>query len=172
VETLVAISIFSISILGILSVLAAGITNTTYAKARMIGGYLAQEGIEYVRNVRDNYALYPANGSWSTFTTLATSTLVGCTDSTTHSCGFNFTSPTNTTSFFQCSSDSINCKLYLSNGIYSDSSASGTYSGFTRKVWMTLINSNNEAIIYSEVDWKQGNANNSVILSENLFNWE
>ena len=35
VETLVAISIFSMSILGILSVLANGITNTTYAKDKI-----------------------------------------------------------------------------------------------------------------------------------------
>jgi hypothetical protein len=37
---------------------------------------------------------------------------------------------------------------------------------------VNIINSNNEAIIYSEVDWKQGVTNTSVILSENLFNWE
>ena len=51
VETLVAISIFTISILGMLSVLASSIANTTYAKQKMVATYLAQEGIEYIRNI-------------------------------------------------------------------------------------------------------------------------
>jgi prepilin-type N-terminal cleavage/methylation domain-containing protein len=168
VETLVAIAIFSISILGILSVLASGITNTTYAKDKMIGGYLAQEGIEYMRNLRDNEALFPANGGWSAFISTMTTSPTICT-SAASPCGFNSTSMP--ISFFTCANDSLGCKLYLNNGVYNDT-AGGTYSGFTRKVWVNIINSNNEAIIYSEVDWKQGVTNTSVILSENLFNWE
>ena len=53
VETLVAISIFTVSLLGIMSVLASGVSNTGYAKGKMAAAYLAQEGIEYVRNLRD-----------------------------------------------------------------------------------------------------------------------
>ena len=70
VETLVSISIFSISILGLLSVLASGISNTSYAKQKMVATYLAQEGIEYVRNVRDTSVLYDSSGAqhgWDTF---------------------------------------------------------------------------------------------------------
>ena len=54
IETLVAISIFTMSILGLLSVLASGISNTNYAKQKVAATYLAQEGIEYVRNLRDS----------------------------------------------------------------------------------------------------------------------
>lgn len=71
VETLVAISIFTMSILGLMSVLASGISNTNYAKQKMAATYLAQEGIEYVRNMRDNYVLYNTDGSqigWFDFT--------------------------------------------------------------------------------------------------------
>jgi Tfp pilus assembly protein PilV len=169
VETLVAISIFSVSILGILSVLASSITNTTYAKDKIIGGYLAQEGIEYMRNIRDNDVLYSANGSsWIAFTT--TSSLASCTSG--NKCGFSATNPTQTTSFFKCTNDSIGCKLYLYNGVYNDSSANGTNSGFTRKVWMTVIPGGNEVQIFSEVDWNQGSGSTNVIFSENLFNWE
>jgi prepilin-type N-terminal cleavage/methylation domain-containing protein len=70
VETLVSISIFSMAILGLLSVLASSITNTTYAKQKMAADYLAQEGIEYMRNVRDTLVLYdPVNAQhgWDTF---------------------------------------------------------------------------------------------------------
>ena len=180
VETLVAISIFTISILGIMSVLASSITSVTYAKDKSIAGYLAQEGIEYMRNIRDNDVLYPANNSsWSDFTNTATaSSLASCNSS--NKCGFNSsTTPTNSITFFKCSADptelppATGCVLYLnnSNGIYNDNAISGSSSGFTREVWMTYINAN-EVQIFSEVDWNQGTIPESVIFSENLFNWE
>lgn len=70
IETLVAISIFTMSILGLMSVLSSGIASTNYAKQKIIASYLAQEGIEYVRNMRDNLVLFdpisPQNG-WNAF---------------------------------------------------------------------------------------------------------
>lgn len=67
VETLVAISIFTMSILALFSVLAQGISNTGYAKKKMVASYLAQEGVEYVRNMRDNAVLYTGGGNWASF---------------------------------------------------------------------------------------------------------
>lgn len=72
VETLVAIAIFSVSILGLMSVLASSISSTNYAKQKAIATYLAQEGIECVRNMRDNYIL---NNNWTGFVTLDVSTI-------------------------------------------------------------------------------------------------
>jgi len=72
VETLVAISIFSLSILGLMSVLASGISNTNYAKQKIVASYLAQEGIEYVRNMRDNAVLYPSGTGWTNFSSPGT----------------------------------------------------------------------------------------------------
>lgn len=69
IETLVAISIFSISILAMMAVLADGISDTNYAKTKITASYLAQEGIEYVRNMRDNHVLYTDTTglTWNTF---------------------------------------------------------------------------------------------------------
>ena len=69
VEVLIAISIFTMTIVTMMSVLSSGITDTTYAKQKIIASYLAQEGIEYVRNIRDNDVLYTgATGkNWNTF---------------------------------------------------------------------------------------------------------
>ncbi|MCX5711452.1 MAG: prepilin-type N-terminal cleavage/methylation domain-containing protein, partial [Candidatus Omnitrophica bacterium] len=72
VETLVAISIFSASILGLLAILSQGISDTGYAKKKMTADYLAQEGIEYLRNMRDTFVLYNATDSqhgWDAFKT-------------------------------------------------------------------------------------------------------
>src|ERR1035437_5439116 len=70
VETLVAIAIFTVSLVAIMSVLASSITSTTYAKQKMVASYLAQEGIEYIRNMRDTFVLYDAISSqtgWNSF---------------------------------------------------------------------------------------------------------
>ena len=189
VETLVAIAIFSISILSILSILASSITATTYAKDKMIAGYLGQEGIEYIRNIRDDYMLYasaytpPSTHDWSFFINEFSS----CTANA--PCGFNSYAVNNMpiqpnliltpSTFFNCSNDPSEtapsgCVLYFNknNGVYNDDASSyGVNSDFTRKVWMTKI-SDNEVQIFSEVDWNQGSGTAKLIFSENLFNWE
>jgi type II secretory pathway pseudopilin PulG len=67
VETLVAVSIFTVSILGLISVLASGISDTGYAKKKISATYLAQEGIEYTRNIRDTHVLYGGSSGWDDF---------------------------------------------------------------------------------------------------------
>jgi len=162
VETLVAISIFSLSILGLMSVLASGISDTNYAKSRAIASYLAQEGIEYVRNIRDNYVLF--GGDWTSFT----SGLNSCSDSA--PCGFNNSTSSGPTAseIFLCSEQS--CKLYVNNGNYNNDSVAGIDSGFTRKIWVETVDSK-EIRIFSEVSWTQGSGEKTIILTENLFNW-
>jgi prepilin-type N-terminal cleavage/methylation domain-containing protein len=63
VETLVAISILMLAILGPLSIASAGLRNSLYAKDQITAFYLAQEGIEYVRYVRDETYLQDAGNS-------------------------------------------------------------------------------------------------------------
>jgi Tfp pilus assembly protein PilV len=70
VETLIALLIFTMSMLALMSVLGSGISDTGYAKQKMAAGYLAQEGIECVRNMRDTSVLYNAGGAqdgWNEF---------------------------------------------------------------------------------------------------------
>ena len=71
IETLVAISIFTMSILGLMSILASGISNTNYAKRKITATYLAQEGIEHVRNFRDTDVISAVDGQtgWNNFKT-------------------------------------------------------------------------------------------------------
>ena len=69
VETLIALSIFSVSVITMMSILGSGIANTNYAKNKIAASYLAQEGIEYARNIRDNDVLYTSTTgkNWATF---------------------------------------------------------------------------------------------------------
>ncbi|MFA6257804.1 MAG: type II secretion system protein [Candidatus Paceibacterota bacterium] len=67
VETLVSISIFTMSILGLMSILASSISNTNYVKQKITAEYLAQEGIEHARNIRDTHVLYDISLGWDNF---------------------------------------------------------------------------------------------------------
>src|SRR3989344_5952752 len=66
VESLVAISIFSIAVVTLLLSLGQGLSDTGYAKKKMTAEYFAQEGIEYIRNMRDTYVLYSPS-DWNGF---------------------------------------------------------------------------------------------------------
>ncbi|MFA5095388.1 MAG: prepilin-type N-terminal cleavage/methylation domain-containing protein [Candidatus Paceibacterota bacterium] len=166
VETLVAISIFSVSIVALMTILGSGISNTNYAKTKIIASYLAQEGIEYVRNMRDSYVLYTGTTSltWNSFIAKLSPCSAG------NSCGFDTSvSLTNPASIFLCSTHINQCKLYVNNGNYNTNS-SGVYSGFTRTIQATTVSAN-EIKISSTVSWTQGSGSYSIVFSENLFNW-
>jgi len=162
VETLVAISIFTVSVISLMSVLSNGITGTKFANNKIIAGYLAQEGIEYVRNIRDTNAL--SKNNFNSFQ----SKLESC--NTEGDCGFNNTVPTTNNSFISKCNQINDCKLYINNGSYINV-ASGEESGFTRTVWMDIKDNGKEVKIFSKVTWMQGSGKYDVTLSENLFNW-
>jgi prepilin-type N-terminal cleavage/methylation domain-containing protein len=166
VETLVAVSIFSVSVISLISFLGSSIANTNYAKNKIIATYLAQEGIEYIRNMRDTYVLYPANGGWNGFKTLISSCVSA------NGCGFD-SSALPADSIFQCAgAPAGRCKLYLDNGNYNTNS-SGVDSGFTRVILRELVGGggSEEVKIISTVSWNTGSTVHSVSFSENLFNW-
>ena len=177
VETLVAISIFSLSILALMAVLTQGVSDTNYAKKKIIASYLAQEGIEYIRNMRDTFVLYSTNGQtgWNDFKVK----LDPCdaTSNGTKSCYFddnnlNYANHSQqmalVNTIFACSGS---CPLLLYDGAGKYGYASlGAASDFVRKIVMTQV-SINEIKISSTVSWTQGSGNYSMVFSESLFNW-
>lgn len=163
VETLIAISIFTIAILALMSVLASGISDTHYAKQKILASYLAQEGIEYLRNMRDTYVLYSQNGNtWNQFK----AKLNPCNQG--NECGIDNTLFVNDNNFIKKCNSLNDCKLLVDNGNYNTST--GTDSGFTRKIWMTNLSSD-ELKIFSSVSWTQGSGNYVITFSESLFDW-
>jgi prepilin-type N-terminal cleavage/methylation domain-containing protein len=61
VETLVAISILSISITATFTAVQNGLRSSLVAKDQTTAFYLAQEAVEYIKNIRDENALYNIN---------------------------------------------------------------------------------------------------------------
>ena len=150
IETLVAVSIFTMSIMALLVVLTQGIANNNYAKKKILASYLAQEGI---------YTGVPGN-SWNGFK----AKLAPCNPG--NGCRFDTVFP----HVVVVCNDPNNCKLYESNGSYSTNPIGGADSGFVRKIWMTTVNVD-EVKIFSDVSWTQGSGSYSITFSENLFNW-
>ncbi|HEV7424439.1 MAG TPA: prepilin-type N-terminal cleavage/methylation domain-containing protein [Candidatus Paceibacterota bacterium] len=173
VETLVAISIFSTSIIAMLSVLTSGIANTNYAKEKMVAAYLAQEGIEYMRNMRDTFVLYDAGGAqtgWNNFN----SKVVGASCNGVNGCYFNadniFTTPptTDPNALTLCSGSCPPLNYDGNTGKYNYTT--GSASGFVRRIIITSISANQTRIL-TTVAWIQGSGPRSVSFYEDLFNW-
>jgi prepilin-type N-terminal cleavage/methylation domain-containing protein len=57
VETLVAISVLSLSILGAFTAVQSGLQKSIYVKDQISAFYLVQEAMEYIHNIRDKNAL-------------------------------------------------------------------------------------------------------------------
>ncbi len=195
VETLVAVSIFTVSILGLMSVLSSGISNTTYAKQKIIASYLAQEGIEYLRNMRDTYVLYsPGQAGWNDFNKKIAGAAGGtiCADPSGNGCYFDDQKnqaeglfnmfdlssqpqPINKILIKGCpSGDNGGCpslRYDSSTGKYGYNS--GVDSGFVRQIKVTRdpVNRPDETKISSIVSWKQVSGEYRITFSESLFNW-
>ena len=165
-EVLVAISIFTVSTLALLSVLSQGISSTTYAKRKIVASYLAQEGIEYVRNLRDTLVLSGVDSQtgWNTFKTdnISTKCVSGCywdDDLSDH--------------LVPCSSPALcpNMTYDEAVGIYGYN-LSWADSGYNRVItFEILVSSPDEVKIYSTVEWNQGSGSQSITFSDILFNW-
>ena len=175
VETLVAISIFTLSILALLVVLTQGISNTTYAKSKIVASYLAQEGIEYIRNMRDTFVLYGATSQagWDAFN----NKLASC-SSTGNGCFFNAdnlnysdsTQPMSDIILTACSSSLCSNGALFYDSTTGEYGFSGVASGYTRKITMSQVSAD-ETKILSTVYWTQGSGSYSIVFSESLFNW-
>lgn len=63
-ELIIAIFLLTVGITGVYGMLSTMIRTSSYVSNQMVAAYLAQEGIELVRNIRDENWFYPSAG-WS-----------------------------------------------------------------------------------------------------------
>lgn len=176
VESLVAISIFTLSILTLLVLLGGGISDSVYLKQKMVATYLAQEGIEYIRNMKDTYVLFDAGGpaaGWTAFHTKLFNN--GCAG---NGCYFNDqnvnfsdnTQPMTDLSIVSCPSGTCPTLLYQSSTGRYNYIAGGSPTTFTRKIWVSYISAT-ELRFMSAVFWTQKSGTYNISFVENLTNW-
>ncbi len=175
IETLVALSIFSFSILALLVVTSQGAASTTFTKNRLSASYVAQEGIEMVRNMRDSSSLagIPWNDSFHNNVSFELSKCYPAPLSQLAGCDID----SQTLAIFQCPLASGSCGNLgydSSSGFFRSGSFAPSLpdSGFNRVITLRdLGTGNNEVEVTSVVSWNQGGQSRSVALTEDLFDW-
>jgi len=159
IETLVAISILLIALAGPLTISANGLESSLYGRDQITASYLAQEGIEYVRNVRDTDTLTGAS-SW-------VSNLAPCISSngSMQYCNINTYIGDPTSAIRLCSGQVCPPLLLDSN--------TDLYQ-YTAGVPVMKDSSGNwiEYDVISKVVWTSPLPNNVVTLSEDIYNWQ
>ncbi|MEK7566807.1 MAG: prepilin-type N-terminal cleavage/methylation domain-containing protein [Patescibacteria group bacterium] len=148
-ETLVAVSILSLALAGILSLSAIGIHSSSNSANQIKAFFLASEAVEYVRNKRDNNIL--AGSGWL-------SGLSGC------EAGCSIDAFNDTISV--CAGVCPKIKFNSATNLYGYTS--GTDSIFTRKLTITQSVAY-EIKLSSEISWQQGGISRNFVLEERLF---
>ena len=159
IETMIAITILTLSIVGPLVEADRAIVAAETARDQLSASYLAQEGIEYVRGVRDDQflATYPSNtgNAWNNFL--------------------------NSSSMSTCRSPNIctlgplqvNGTLLLCSGLGCTPAFSLVANGtpFTRTIQMVASSATDERII-STVSWSFHSIPYSVTITDHLTPWQ
>ncbi len=161
VETLVAISILLLAILGPLSIATKGVSTSLVARDQVTAFYLAQEAIEHLKNMRDTYAI--SGLAWSGFVTAVN----GC--KTTKGCSIDALQ-TGQSSIATCSNFNPCSALYIDdNGRYTQQQFT-TSSPFTRKVVIEDTGNSNEMRVVVTLSWQTAGQNKTFSIQENLYN--
>lgn len=176
VEVLISLFIFTVAVAGVITVSSQGSMNVNSAKNRVVATFLADEGIELVRGMRDTAVVNAAatglteSDGWDAFV-LANGTGTPCSIA----CDID---PTNLVGSIQFpdSSNVQPCSSYciLNNtsiGYYT-SFAPGTPSIFSRQIVIDATSNPEEATVTSTVTWREGiGAPLFATQTETLFNW-
>lgn len=184
IETIVAIAVLTIAMVAPMTLAERGLNASVYARDQVTAFYLAQEAIEYARNVRDNNNLLGRSGSddW----------LRGLENCIGKTCGIDSGIDPNVGSqTIDCNAlpDSRRCLLVFqfspATGIYGDfglraGSGGGLPSdwrttAFTRMLQITRVpvgtDTNAEADLVATVSWRTGLILKSISVNEKIFNW-
>ena len=163
VETLVAITILITVISAAFTAAQNGISLATFSKNQIIAFYLASEGVEQIRNMRDENGLKAQN--W----------LAGFASTSNDPCYFGKTCTIDAVNNIvsPCSSGFGSCPVLKEdpvNGFYGYTS-SWTDTIFRREIQIKQIVPNQEVSVTVRMSWTQGLLNRQFEVRENIFNW-
>lgn len=169
IETLVAIAIFAFSITGLINITGQGVFDANFVKNKLTAGYLALEGAEMARNVRDTVGIQ-GSVAWAQMLQPGGNLYLSrCVRDEDEACTID---PWNN-SILPCPGGVCPALTYnTSNGRfgYEVQDSSIFASIFTRTIFIEAVN-DHEAVLTSEVAWKQGSKDHKVSYKYNLLNW-
>ena len=164
-ETLIAIGLLAVSITGPIVLATQGLSSAFFAKDQVTAFYLAQEGVEYVRSIRDENILQQR--SWL-YDLDGSGTKDACVDQT-EPCIIDLPNYTHSS----CPAGGCD-KLRFNevSNLYNQTAIGGSNieSPYTREVTITTVNSD-EVSIFVTVSWTTGSKTHSFTIRENMFNW-
>lgn len=178
IETLVAVTILAFAVAGPLYSASRAYSAAQTAREKLTATYLAQEGIEYVRQMRDDAyldayragladpSLNVATVAWNSFTTGAGPFSISpC--RTPATCKLD---PVQPESLTPCSGATCT-PLYLSAaGVYTQQSAGGSQTLYTRTIQSVQVSATEEQIT-STVTWNS-HGSQSVSITVHLTPWQ
>lgn len=168
VETLVAIGILSLSILATFGAVSNGLQYSGVTKDQITAFFLIQEGMEYVKNTRDENALNNLGGNTRNW-------LYGLSDANGDPCYFGNTCMLDVNStgskLTRCSSGFGSCpalRQEASTGLYGYNGA-WPQTGFSRDIQFTQINAD-EVRVTIQVGWTTRGQNKTLQVSQLFYN--
>lgn len=166
IETLVSLAILTTAVVGMIWVSGNGVSESLYSKNKIIANYLAQEGLEIVRNIRDGEVA--GGAGWDGFL----DTLSSCSPST--GCTIDATPVVPAISIQECIAEPgkiCNKNFYLTPSGYYTHQVVGASTSFRRKVAVAPIGGN-EASVTVTVTWEQSGKTKTIVLSNYLSAWQ
>jgi prepilin-type N-terminal cleavage/methylation domain-containing protein len=163
IESLVAIAILVVAVIGSMSAVQSGISSYIYSKDQVVAFYLAQEAFEQVRNIRDGNVINGSN--W----------LADIAEVADDPCYFGqacMVSPVESSIASRCSAPGQCPKLRQDpdEGFYGYNS-SWPETIFKREITLESINGNEVAMTVI-INWSKGIMNREFKARENILNWQ
>ena len=173
IETIVTILVVTVGVLAAYIVTQEIISYTHQVSSRLTAAYLAKEGIEIVRNIRDTNWLQPADnwndglvgvGAEDWEADYTTATFKGTTDNNCSASGYNCR---------QCSSpceiENLAFIRRIDGSFYNYTS--GNPTKFKRKITITPIGADNLTVSVSVWWVEKGETYGPITVQEILYNW-
>ncbi len=160
IEALVAVGILSTVVIGALGTVQSSLSSYIFSKDQIVAFYLAQEGFEALRNIRDENRLKGQN--W----------LQGISLSSGDPCYFGqacTVSPAESTVATRCSGPCSKLRQDSATGFFGYNS-SWPETVFRREIRLESRNSAEIAVIVS-VTWSKGSVSREFKARENLLDW-
>ncbi len=170
IETMVAVAIITVSLIGPMYALQQGLVNSYEARDKLIASGLAQEGVEFIHGIRDGNYLYKIANPGTTRDWLygldGSSSSTNCI--TPNKCAVD--AYYNTIAF--CTGTCPTLRQVTTTGLYNQAATSGTNKAtkFVRTVELFPVN-DHEMQVRVTVEWATGTGTKKVIVAENIQDW-
>lgn len=166
IETLIAISVLLLAVVGPLTVATQSLTSAAFARDQIVAFYLAQEATEVIRNKRDNNAL--SNSNWDSGFADCVSVDPCRIDATVSIDSGQAIEKCDTGACPPLRRDTTS-GLYGYNGAWPESK-------YTREIQMESVGTENvsgdEIRILVTISWQTGPLQKSFTIQENIMNWQ